>query len=176
MTAKDWDTWLKDWLKGHPLRMPAAQPDRRFTEEVMAKIRAEQSPAPVILRWIPRPRFAFALGGTLAAVLALTLWIPWITGPLLRQIERDSEILFEAGELWAGPHSSPEEEWEEYDRIVLAQTVKERGATSEEQEPLQLWEELEKLQQPPSAEEAGSAEDLSDELEWLDQMELTLPA
>ena len=155
MTRKDWDAWLTNWLGKHPPRMPASAPDPRFTEEVMSRIRAEQAPASVLLRSIPRPRLSFALGGALAAVLAVALWIQR-PALLLHEIERDSNFLLEAGEFWTWSPASPEEDWQEMDRIVLAQAVEKRGSTPEKQEIFQLWED----------------EDLSDELQWLDQMEL----
>lgn len=185
MTPSDWDAWLRSWLKRHPLKAPRPAPDRLFTEQVMARIRAEQAPArpqrhragrpvPVLLRWVPRPRLAFALGGVLAAALALVVWLQRPAERILTQIERDSRILLEAGELWTWPEASLEEEWQEYDRIVLAQAVEQTGTISEEQEVLKLWEELEGLEEFPPLEEPESAEGLSEELLWLDEMELAV--
>ena len=173
MKPNDWDAWLRTWLKKHPLKMPISSPEGRFTQEVLARIRAEQTPAPVILRWIPKPRLTFALGGALAAVLVLALWIQRPARPLLRQIERDSQLLLESGELWTWAEAGLEEEWQEYDRFVLAQAT-EKATVSEDQEILQPWEELEALDEPPSVEEPESVEDLSNELRWIDEMELTV--
>lgn len=88
MKNSEWDAWLQGWLKRHPLRTPPAELNGRFRQEVMSRIRAEQAPIRT-LRWVLEPRRSFALGGVLAAVLALAvIGRPHAHAPSARQVKQ----------------------------------------------------------------------------------------
>lgn len=76
---------LRNLIPPMPARMQKSYP-----QEVMARVRAEQLRQPrKSWEWLPQPRFAFALGGALAALLAI-LVIPSTPCRIVRQIDRDS--------------------------------------------------------------------------------------
>ena len=71
-------SWLKTWLRQHPLKGPSEEDRARFTAEVMARVRAltppEPAPAPV-RRWAPWPGRAALAMATAAAGIAVVLAI-----------------------------------------------------------------------------------------------------
>lgn len=97
MNRLDWQEWLDHWLKKHPLREPPASLRRGYTDQVMARIRAE-SPAnqPMVFRFL-EPRPSLAWGGALAAVLAIVVLV---SSPerSLQELDRDSQWLLAADE------------------------------------------------------------------------------
>ncbi len=171
MKPADWDSWLRGWLSRHPLKNPPAHLLERFSEEVLARIRPREAPAPLFRpRWTLQPRWGLAWSGALAAALLLVVAglrptgiPPGIVGP-------ESEILMEVSLLEELGERSLEEELEESDRIVLAEAI----GPQEEAEILKLWEELEQTDEAPSPEELGSEEEILEELRWWDEEELAV--
>lgn len=71
----DLATWLKSWLRRHPLKEPEAEPRSRYTAEVMARVRPHTN-APVgvgIRRWLPWPGRAVLAFASVAAGIAVAV-------------------------------------------------------------------------------------------------------
>ena len=166
-TTSNWMSWLQEWLSRHPLKEPPAELQRRYLQEVMAKIHAAETPARAV-DWQPRrvPVWRLALGGTMATALALSIVMALYPRYLTHQIEQEAQVLFEAVGVAALNDADLEQEVETQDRIVLAEAV--------EDETLRLWEELEDAGAGPADEESGSDEELIKELQHLDEEELAL--
>ena len=63
---------LFSWLSRHPLKGPSDVNRARYTAEVMAKIKAAESPAPAPARvWLPWPRLAMTLATVAAGILIM---------------------------------------------------------------------------------------------------------
>ncbi len=91
MNPQEWDNWLRSFLKRHPLKDPPAELQRGYHRQVMDRILA-----PPI--WVFRPRPVFGWAGALAAVAAVLVLMP-TPARVARQINRDSQVLLETGEL-----------------------------------------------------------------------------
>ena len=76
MTFQD---WFKKWMQEHPLRVPAEDDARRFTQDVMRQIRTEMAPAssphPSGLRWPPLTLALPAVAVAAALVVAAALFV-----------------------------------------------------------------------------------------------------
>lgn len=121
MNAGEWNAWLQSWLKRHPLRRPPEGLEREFPQAVMARVRAEQ--AAWTLRWTLDPRWSFALGGALAAVLALVV-VQRPPAPSVQEVESDVELLDlleEEAQPGEAPPVSDEELLEELQRMDEAE-------------------------------------------------------
>ena len=137
MKPADWSGWLERWLARRPLRAPIGPADDRFRNAVLSRIRAEETPAPVVLRWVHRPRLTLALSGLLAA--ALTVAVRTGLGPsaLARETERETLDFMETDGRALLSDLDPagsglEEDLRTQDRLVLAQaTAGERPASEE---------------------------------------------
>lgn len=171
MKPADWDAWLRKWLSRHPLKAPPARLLERFSEEVLARIRPREAPAPVSRpRWTLQPRWGLAWSGALAAALALVVFGLRPTGGPLEIADQESQILLGVSVLEDWEEHSLEEELEESDRIVLAEAI----GPKEEAQILKLWEELEEADEAPSPEELGSEEEILEALRWVDEEELAV--
>lgn len=65
---------LFSWLARHPLKRPSSIDRAQFTAEVMAKIKALDSPAPApapVRSWLPWPRLAMTLATVAAGILIM---------------------------------------------------------------------------------------------------------
>lgn len=96
MTENPWDQWLRNWLNRNPLREPPEELQRDYVRQVMERIRPDPAPArePMWRLWM-QPRLALA-GALAAAAVAVAVY----RGPgIADTLERDSQILLEAGEL-----------------------------------------------------------------------------
>ena len=118
MNPGEWDDWLKQWFKAHPLKEPSAALQQQYRQEVMARIREESAPSRV-LAWILRPRFTFAFGGALAAALAVLMLASHSPVRQTGQIEQEAQVLFEATGVASLNDADLEEEVQAQDRIVL---------------------------------------------------------
>ncbi|MDO8729792.1 MAG: hypothetical protein Q7J69_01195 [Candidatus Omnitrophota bacterium] len=165
MNPQEWDHWLRSFLKRHPLKDPPAKLQRDYHRQVMDRILAP----PV---WVVRPIFkkpwtVFGWAGALAAVTAVLVLMP-TPARVARQIDRDSQLFLETGELALLDSAELEQDLKEYDRIVLAEAVPQEPAR---EEALEIWEELESLEEIPAVD---SGEDLEKELRQLDESELAI--
>ncbi len=174
MNGSDWQGWLQGWLKQHPLKTPPEGFERRFREDVMARIRADQAPV-WRLRWSLEPRWALAMGGALAAVLAVAVVGRSPTLPA-QEIEQEAAVLFEAGEVAHLSDLDLEGELREVDRLVLAEaeTASSSPASSSwtdfenDVELLRLLEEDENSGQADRV----TDEELMEELRQVDEAEM----
>ena len=109
---------LFSWLSRHPLKGPADDMDRaQFTAEVMAKIKAEESPAPAPARtWMPWPRLAW----TLATVAAGILIMMSVTHQAPRQLAQIAE----------SPAIASEDQWLD-ETLQLLDELDENAASGE---------------------------------------------
>ena len=63
---------LLSWLTRHPLKEPTDMNRAQYTAEVMAKIKAAESPAPAPARvWLSWPRLAMTLATVAAGMLIM---------------------------------------------------------------------------------------------------------
>lgn len=176
MTENPWDQWLRNWLNRNPLREPPEELQRDYVRQVMERIRPDPAPArePMWRRWM-QPRLApldnprlrptgLALAGALAAAaVAVAVYRgPGIADPL----ERDSQILLEAGELALlnGDGTALEEALEEQDRIVLAEAVEQEKWGPDFVQDSELPEDLEEV----------ADEELLQEIRTADEREMSL--
>ena len=79
-------TWLKTWLRRHPLKEPQDADRARYTTEVMTRVRRLASPGPApVRRWLPWPgRTVLALasaaaGLAIAVAVSQTVRVPGMT-------------------------------------------------------------------------------------------------
>ena len=166
-TQSNWNDWLREWLQRHPIQDPPAHLQHNYVQEVLAKIQASENPSRAVA-WRPRLQLGwrFALGGTLAAALAVTIALVRPPRYPAQQIEQDAQILLEVGGVTFYNDADLEEEAQVQDRIVLAE--------AEEEETLRLREELEEAGANPAEGEASSDEEWLRELQSLDEEEIAL--
>lgn len=166
MNIQEWERWLRSFLKKHPLKDPPEEMRRDYHRQVMDRILAP----PV---WVVKPTFkpwtVFRWAGVLAAVTAALALMP-TPGRVARQIDRDSQILLETGELALLDGPDLEQDLQEHDRIVLAEAV----PPQEAEEALEIWDTLEALEEVPPDPEPASESDLEQELRQLDESELAI--
>ena len=130
-------------------------------QEVMSRIHDQEVP-------IPRPRFAFALAGTLAAVLTFLVVRPspqrWV-----RQVDQETQILAQVDDLALIEATSGdlEEDLLSSDRIVLAEAI-------EAEENSTLWEEMEAIESSSGELDFLMDEDTLQELREIDQTEMVV--
>lgn len=98
MRTAEFRAWLKDWLTRHPLVAPPEPLHTSYTEEVMRRIRHIAASA-MPWRWLARPRFVFAFSAAVAGILAAVVLWPRAPIHLVRQVERDWQLLNELEEL-----------------------------------------------------------------------------
>ena len=165
MKAWNWDSWMQEWLKAHPVKEPPPELLRTYQQEVMARIRVERNPAGIYV-WRPPLRWTLGLGGALATALAVAALMVRSPTHLSRQIEQETLVLFEAEGVASLNDADLEEEVQAQDRIVLAEAV--------ENETLELWEEIEEVGANPAEGEVGSNEEWLRELQNLDEEEMAL--
>ena len=174
MNGGEWQDWLQGWLKRHPVQAPPQEFERRFRDDVMARIRAEQAPV-WRLRWSLEPRWALAMGGALAAVLAVAVIgrAPSLPVP---QIEQEAVVLFEAGEVGQLAELDLEGELQDEDRLVLAEAVTAAPSSSslaDFENDLELLQSLE--EEPVAGAEKTyrvTDEQLLEELRRVDEAEM----
>ncbi len=162
MNAADFLSWLKDWLIRHPLRQPDGGQRETYIKEVMARIRASESPAPGVVRWLafPRPRVVFALGTAAVCGVALVVLLHRAPAQIARGIEpRQPAVATSAhgrhtrSDLWMVAESNPhadEDAW-------ISQTLK-------------LLDELD--EEPQVSSDDKNIEDWLKELKALDDAEI----
>lgn len=161
MNPQEWDNWLRNFLKRHPLKDPPQDLQRAYHRQVMDRILAP----PV---WVFKPRPVFGWAGALAAVTAVLVLMP-TPARVARQVDRESQTLMEAGEMAFLDNPDLEQDLREHDRIVLAEAVTGNG-----EEALEIWDDLESLEEIPAGAEPDSEEDLEKELRQLDELELAI--
>lgn len=141
MNDPQWQQWLRSWLGRHPLPDPPAEAGNDYVRQVMERIRPAPAAEPLWRRWaLPRP--AFALAGTFAAALIV---LAVYRNPVLTQsrLERESQLLLEAGELPPINGAPLEQTLREQDRIQLAEAVEEQKWWSDFVQDSELLEQLE---------------------------------
>lgn len=153
MNPQEWDWWLRRFLKRHPLKDPPGDLEGNYHRQVMDRILAP----PV---WVFSPKPVFGWAGALAAVTAALVLIP-TPARIARQIDRDSGVLLEVGELALLDSADLEQDLREHDRIVLAKAAPEEPT---EEEALEIWSDLEALEEIPPDLEPVSEVDLEEEL------------
>jgi hypothetical protein len=163
MNPQEWDNWLRNFLKRHPLKDPPQEMQRDYHRQVMDRILAP----PV---WVFKPRPVFGWSGALAAVTAVLVLMP-TPARVARQIDRDSRVLLETEELALLDSAELEQDLQEHDRIVLAEAVPEEPDT---EEALEIWDDLESLEEIHSGDEPDAEEDLEKELRQMDESELAI--
>ena len=172
MTENSWDQWLRNWLNRNPLREPPEELQRDYIRQVMEKIRPDPAPVrePAWRLWMQPPRLALA--GALAAaavVVAVHRGPVQIAGAL----ERDAQILLEAGELAPLNGNHLEEALEEQDRIVLAEAVEQEKWWSDFVQDSELLEELDETASHEQGKVAND-EDLLQEIRAADELEIAV--
>lgn len=178
MKNSEWDAWLQGWLQRNPLRSPPEELTGRFRQEVMSRIRAKQAPVHT-LRWMLEPRWSFALGGALAAVLALVvLGRPHTPAPAFstQEIEQEARVLLEAGEVTYLADLDLEGELRDADRLVLAEAVapKPDSSWSEFENDMEVLDLLEEEGPPAAKTDRVTDEELLEELKRIDDAEMAL--
>lgn len=143
----DLAAWLKTWVARHPLKAPSDETRARFTAEVMARVRALQSPAPApmpVRTWLTWPRLSLAVATAAAGLFV----IGRLGGPSLPQQTNLAMVLAES--------PSSDEAWVD-DTLQLLDELEEEGSDN------------------PSGESAapdGGEEWLLEELQLFDESEL----
>lgn len=172
MTTADFLSWLKDWFSRHPLKAPAESLQASYREEVMARIRTAQAPAPAF-QWLPRPRLAFALGTAVACLLALVVLTPHPSTQLTQEVEQAWQLLSELGEdTLTLDLSDLDEEVKTLDQLMLAEAQPAMDDEPWIAQTLELLEGLEADESIPPSLDDTSDEDWLDEFRWLDEAEL----
>lgn len=165
MNPKEWDNWLRSFLKKHPLKDPPQELQRAYHRQVMDQILA---PPVWVVRPILKPWTVFGWAGALAAVAAVLVLMP-TPARVARQIDRDSQVFLETEELALLDSADLEQDLQEHDRIVLAEAV-----PGNDEEALEIWDDLESLGEIPAGDEPAAEEDLEKELRHLDELELAI--
>ena len=133
---------LLSWLSRHPLKGPSDVNRAQYTAEVMAKIKAAESPAPAPARvWLPWPRLSM----TLATVAAGILIMMTVTHQASRQLAHPPEAVLIA------ESPAADDQWLE--------------------DTLQLLDELDEDVSSETAGD-GSEDEWLEELELLDETDL----
>lgn len=101
MNPNEWQAWLAQWLRLHPIKEPPAALQKTYRDEVMARIRAERAPVsvpirPFVFKFPPRP--TFALAGALAGVLVFALLTRPSVESQIQQLEEELQIFAEVTE------------------------------------------------------------------------------
>ena len=171
MTESPWVQWLRNWLGRHPLKNPPEELQRDYVRQVMEKIQPEPAPArePVWRLWTP-PRLAFA--GALAAA-ALVVAVHRAPVRSADPIEREAQVLMDAGELASLIDNHLEEALEEQDRIVLAEAVEQEKWWSDFVKDSQLLEELDETSSQEQGKVANDS-DLLKEIQASDEQEMAV--
>ncbi len=167
MNPQEWDSWLRSFLKRHPLKDPPGELQRDYHRQVMDRILA---PPVWVVRPIFKPWTVSGWAGALAAVTAVLVLMP-TPARVTRQIDRDSQVLLETEEMALLDSADLEQDLQEHDRIVLAEAVSEEP---DGEEALEIWNDLESLEEIPAGGEPDSEEDLEKELQALDESELAI--
>jgi len=174
----DVEAWFRRWLSRHPLKMPTTAEQKRYTAEVMARVKALEQPTqrPVVLRsrWVwPR----LALVASTAALIALVVGRVERTPErpqVAQQLEHDIQLfaaLDETIELESAGDDVEQlaQELESYDTLLLAQAGEDDAGWLEQ--TLELLDELDEAL-PEDATGDSSDEDWLRELEFLDDSDL----
>ncbi|MBI1991902.1 MAG: hypothetical protein HYY59_03450 [Candidatus Omnitrophica bacterium] len=173
-------TWLQAWLSRHPLKGPSGVERARFTDEVMARVRAlgltskEILAADPLRRWVPWPRFALAIATASATVALVVGVVDHSNRQLATGIARDARLLATLDErdgdlVLDDDVDILHDELAMTDTIVLAEQ-----ASSDEEWLAQTLELLDQLDEGLPSETAsdGVEEDWLDELRLLDESDL----
>ena len=166
--ATDVMAWFTQWLTRHPLKTPPGSMQEAYTREVMTRV-TDATPAPVV-RWVPRPRLAFAVGTALACGLAVMAWFPREPVRVAERVEGSVQVLAELGELNGPLAGGLEDEAILVDRLVLAKT---QDAVADEawiDDTIGLLNEVDET--AVEASNGESLEELLRELESLDESEI----
>ena len=174
----DFADWLSTRLARHPLKAPSDVERRRFTAQVMARVRAETSPrrAPSAspLLWGFWPRLGVSLAAA-AAVLAVVgrLHLAGSNQRLAAQLARESELLAELDEPASAWTSAPDdvdslaEELEYRDMLVLAEAPP--SGDTWVADTLQLLDQLDE-ELPDDAATPNDANTTEDD--WLNELQM----
>ena len=183
MKNSEWDAWLQGWLKRHPLRTPPAELKGWFRQEVMSRIRAEQSAART-LRWTPQPRWSLAWSGALAAALVTAILIlparlaNHAPAPAVQvqEVEQEAQALLEAGEVTYLADLDLEGELRDADHLVLAEAVAAKPAPSwsEFENDVEVLDLLEEEDAQAGKTDRVTDEGLLEELKRIDDAEIAL--
>ncbi|MBI3318977.1 MAG: hypothetical protein HYZ89_00075 [Candidatus Omnitrophica bacterium] len=169
----EFTTWLRTWLRRHPLKELPEADRARFTAEIMAKVRAvgpvsAGSPAAVpAQRWAFWPRLAVGIATAAAGVAVVVGTVTYSTSQLADRTTQDAQRLADVG----GP-----------ERVVVRGDERkillvEAPLSDEEwlEHTLQLLDQLDE-DVPLDTAGDGSDEEWLDELQLLDKLELSAPS
>jgi hypothetical protein len=177
----DFSAWFRTWMARHPLKSPDGVDQARYTDEVMAKVRAAHTPS--VFRvparvWLPWPRLALAALTAAAGLLVVSGTAHRAQRQLAGAIDRDAQMIAAVDELVpispAGNGATPEElarELEIQDLLMLAEAA---PATDDAQwldETMQLLEQLD--EDLPSDVSNDASDDWLDDLKTLDESDLS---
>ncbi len=176
-------SWFRKWLARHPLKTPGGIDRSQYTEEVMAKVRALETPdAASALRWQGAwPQWAFA-ATAVAAMLLLVVGVPG-QAPLrlADRVDVEQDIQWLAAVEPSGADALIENEPEVIaddlaviDAMILADASA-AATSSDEQWVDQTLQLLQELDEGNIEDVSGTVEEeeLLEELELLDDAAMT---
>ena len=139
---EDWQMWFESWLAQYPMKEPPLHLRQDFTAEVMARIKPAKAPFHT-LRWIPIPRFSFALGTVAASVLLLLVLFNNSATQMASRVEKDLHILSEVGEITELPNADLAEEGPLADQLMFSEVLEREEEISQITESVDLLQLLE---------------------------------
>ncbi len=181
----DFTAWFRAWLTRHPLKGPHGVEAARYTDEVMAKVRALQPPASVrapLRFWLPWPRLALIAATAAVGLLIVMGTLHRAQLQLASAIDRDAQVITAVDELVptapAGSGATPEDlaqELQTADILVLAESVPSDDQWLDQTLQLlqQLDEDVPEETISASGHTAESQDDLLKALQQLDEKDLT---
>ncbi len=182
----DFSTWLKEWLSGHPVKMPELD-SHAYTDQVMARIRQgqeEQKPSLVWSMLFPR----LALAAVAASVVAVMLISRQPnTARLMSRANAGADAAEVFGQ-FSALAALDENDWEEFseddvaalletsDEMELLMFAEDVGASSDQQwleQTLTLLEQFDEEAVEADSGDSDAEDEWLQELEMLDTVDLT---
>ncbi len=163
----DFSAWLRDWLSRHPLQEPPDADRRRYTGEVMARVKALQGatePPAVqpVSRWLRWPRVTLALA-TGAAGIVVAVGVLRFTPPPGHPAPASHPVV-----RGLSPPRAADEPAQQDTQLA-------ESSPGEDYWLERTWQLLEELDERfPNEDTAESSdEQWLEELQWIDESEMT---